>query len=93
MPEGLLGAFDRNVPEFTGGPSTPAAAGTTSVSPDDPRINLENSPVPVEFDPGDIDMGGLGADAPAPEFDLTGGIDPSQLNRGGKVQSFMNIKK
>jgi hypothetical protein len=78
--------FDRNVPEFTGpdvGPApTPAGGGT------EPTDFTEFS-----FDFGDIDMGGLGADAPAPEFDPTGGIDPSQLNRGGKVQSFMNMKK
>ena len=41
-----------------------------------------------------LDEIGIDSGVPdVPEYDPTGGIDPSELNRGGKVQSFMNIKK
>jgi len=96
IPSGLLGAttgaggaptvstanpFDRNVPEFTGSDvapaPTPAGGGT---EPTDP--------IEFSFNPGDNDMGGLGADASAP-LDF----NPLDFKRDGGKISFMNIKK
>ena len=80
--------FDRNVPEFTGPDVAPAP--TPAGGGREPTDFTEFS-----FDFGDIDMGGLGADAPS-GFDAVEAAAPTfdfNLAKGGKVQSFMSMKK
>lgn len=109
-----LGSAPTGVPSFSGSVGRSGMFGLPDVRSDigetppsfgfSPAPGVGGSPQPaappVEFDPGDFDMGGLGADIEAAgeasglgaDFDFGAALGFQPSKDGGKI-SFMNIKK